>query len=352
MEAFLYITNFVPGETSAKMFIDRKIGDGGINGGDFARELNYLKEGGAQSVVIDINSVGGSIVEGFSIFSAIQSCQMKTTTRVVGIAASMAGIISQAGDNRVIMDYGIFHAHGPQVPAGVKVETSLVAKMLESLKTMIGAKAKLTPEALDELMSKESIFTALEALELGFFDEIEKTSAGSPVLSKEADAETMYNIVNQFITKPHKMKELNSFFKLENANEDVILKRVQELQAKADQLEGKDKEILALTNRVNEVNTLNAETLVNSALESGKISKESVPSWISQAKNTFDLTKTLLDGLSASKTAVKVINSFDKPNENESWTYAEWGTNDPKGLEEMKNSSPEKFDKLLTEYIK
>jgi len=352
MEAFLYITNFIPGETAAKMFLDRKIGEGGINGGDFARELNYLKEEGAQSVTIDINSVGGSIVEGFSIYSAIQSCQMETTTRVVGIAASMAGIISQAGDKRVIMDYGIFHAHGPQVPAGVKVETSLVAKMLDSLKTMIGAKANLTPEALEELMSKESVFTALEALELGFFDEIEQTKAGSPVLSKEADPETMYNIVNQFITKPNKMKELNSFFKLENANEDVILKRVQELQARADQLEGKDKEILTLTNKVNEVNALNAETLVNSALESGKISKESVPSWITQATNSFDVTKNLLDGLTTSKVAVKVTNSFDKPKENESWDFKEWSEKDSKGLEEMKNSAPEKFDKLLSDYIK
>ena len=161
MEAFSYITNFVSGIKTAKMSIDRPIDkdrEEGITSYDFARELEYLVNEGVTDLTIDINSIGGSVVEGFGIFAAIKDSPINITTRVVGIAASMAGIISQAGDKRVIMDYGLFHAHGPQVPEGKVVEATLVNKMLESLKIMISSKANLSEDKITEIMSKESVF--------------------------------------------------------------------------------------------------------------------------------------------------------------------------------------------------
>ena len=99
LKKFDYINTFQEGLKTAKMSIRKPIDKDpvkGINGDEFAKELEYLAEMGVEEVVIDINSIGGNIKEGFSIFSAIKDSPIFTTTRVVGIAASMAGIISQA----------------------------------------------------------------------------------------------------------------------------------------------------------------------------------------------------------------------------------------------------------------
>ena len=202
MKNFDYITNYLPGQKAAKLSIKRPIdkdGAKGINGDDFAKEMDFLAEVGVEEVVIEINSIGGSIKEGFSIFSAIKDAPFKTVTRVVGIAASMAGIISQAGDKRVIMDYGIFHAHGPQVPSGKKVDGDLLSKMLGSLKTMIGAKANLSEAQVSEILGKETVLTALEAKEMGFFDEIEITRGEKPELTLTNDLEALYEMANIYI---------------------------------------------------------------------------------------------------------------------------------------------------------
>lgn len=339
----------------------------GISGSDFANEMDYLAAEGVKSVIIDINSVGGSVVEGFSIFSSIKDAPFHTTTRVVGIAASMAGVISQAADKRIIMDYGIFHAHGPQVPKGKKVEATMVSTMLDSLKTMIGAKCNLSREQIDEIMSKESVFTAVEALQMGFFDEIEKTKGNSPVLLETADVNDLYEVANQFINKNDEMKKLNAFLGLENATEDVIVNAVTDIKAKADKVEAltneietltnsvtaKDAQIETLTNEIKASKALNAETIVNAAVEAGKISEESKAAWIEQATNSFEVTKKLIDGLMVQKTALKVVDKLkaDKdPEDRKTWDYKTWGEKDPKGLAEMQNSAPEKFEKLFTDY--
>ena len=81
MKNFDYITNYLPGQKAAKLSIKRPIdkdGAKGINGDDFAKEMDFLAEVGVEEVIIEINSIGGSIKEGFSIFSAIKDAPFKT----------------------------------------------------------------------------------------------------------------------------------------------------------------------------------------------------------------------------------------------------------------------------------
>jgi len=283
----------------------------------------------------------------------------------------MAGIISQAGDKRVIMDYGIFHAHGPQVPKGQKVEASLVGKMLESLKTMIGAKANLSEDEIADIMGKESVFTAVEALEMGFFDEIEKTKGNSPTLATTSNVEALFEIANKFITNnTEKMQKLNSLLSLENASEDVIVNAVTAIQAEAAKVEeltnsiaelttesvGKDEKIEALTNEIKVAKALNAETIVNAAITEGKIAKESKSVWIGQATNDLEGTVKLIEGLTVAKGAAKITDKIkadgSSDDSRENWTFRDFSEKAPEALEEMQNSAPEKFEKLYQEYIK
>lgn len=390
MKNFDYITNYLPGKKTAKIAIKKPIdkdGTKGINGDDFAKEMDFLAEVGVEEVVIEINSIGGSIKEGFSIFSAIKDAPFNTVTRVVGIAASMAGIISQAGDKRVIMDYGIFHAHGPQVPSGKKVDGDLLSKMLGSLKTMIGVKANLTEAQVSEILGKETVLTALEAKEMGFFDEIEISRGAKPELSITNNLEALYEMANIYINKHEKMDKLNEFLQLENATEaDIIAKitevkeanetKVEELTNELNELkesksslaeeltnelrelkESNEVKVEELTNEVNELKKQAAENVVNAAIKSGKIKEDSRGSWIEQATNDLKKTEELLSSFSGVTKAVNLKNEIKPEGKKENgedrkeWDFQQWSQEDPKGLEQLKADYPEKFDSMLNKYL-
>lgn len=71
---------------------------------------NYYKP---SKIIVLINSEGGSVVSGMSVFSAIQSCPIETLCIIEGIAASMGGVIWAAGEKLYMHDYSILMIHNP-----------------------------------------------------------------------------------------------------------------------------------------------------------------------------------------------------------------------------------------------
>jgi len=372
LKNFEYITNYKKEDKAVKMSLRRPIDanpDRGINGDTFAREMEFLASAGVEEVIIDINSKGGNIKEGFSIFQSIKDYPGKTTTRVIGIAASMAGMISQAGDERVIMDYGLFHTHGPQVPSGAKADKKLIEIMKGSLKTILKSKAGITDEESEKLLNGENLFTAVEALNLGFFDRIE--SSGEAVkLDATNTIDELYILANNFLNnhKSDKMKEVITFLGLENeANEEQVLNSVKELKNEAlkieeltnslkeqtEALEIAKKEAEELQNKIKDLKNLAAYELINEKVKSGLIKSESVETWQKLAVNNLDETKELLNSLSVTVKAEEIEEEI-KPEETENrkdWDFQQWSQDAPKELEKMKNEQPEKFEELLNNYI-
>lgn len=380
VKSFDYINNFSQGQEVAKMSVRRPIDQDpvkGINGDQFAKEMEFLAASGVKEVIIDINSKGGNIKEGFSIFQAIKDFPGKTITRVVGIAASMAGMISQAGDERVILDYGLFHTHGPQVPKGKKVEKGLITLMQGSLKTILTSKAGISEEKAEELLTGENLFTAVEAQKMGFFDRIE-SSKDVLVLDTSNSLDELYEMANEFInTKTNKMEKLVSFLGLENtANEEEVLKSVEELKNNSEKvteltneleessakvteleasLEAETSKVTELENTVSELKKAAAESLINEFVEAGKLQKESTAKWLEMAQNDLEATKELLSGLGSgvSSKADDVTNELeeDKKDDRKEWTYDDWQKRDSEGLLKMKNEKPEQFEDLINEWL-
>ena len=73
---------------------------------DFLYEFNYLINYIEPSVIrIHINSVGGNVVDGMSVFSRIADCTIPTECINDALAASMGSIIWAAGDELYMKDY-------------------------------------------------------------------------------------------------------------------------------------------------------------------------------------------------------------------------------------------------------
>lgn len=80
----------------------------GVNAEDFARDLDQIT---TPRIEVQINSPGGDVFDGVAIYNALRTHPAHVTTRVDGVAASIASVIAQAGDRRVVLSSGQVMVH-------------------------------------------------------------------------------------------------------------------------------------------------------------------------------------------------------------------------------------------------
>jgi ATP-dependent Clp protease, protease subunit len=375
MKDFRYIQNLIEGDTVGKMSILDKISTkedySGITGEGFRAEFNYLVERGVKEITVDINSMGGAIFEGLTIFSTILDSPIPVTTRVIGISASMAGMISQAGSKRVIKDFALFHAHGPRNKDGSSMESKLSNLVTDQLKTILLAKSKLTAEQVDKLLSEETLLSASEAFDLGLFDSVEKT--GNRVdLKKMKNLSEMVNCANELnatekpqntIVKPKKndMIKINTLLNLGEVSEEATIEAVKALKAENEALKAKNVEN---ETALKAQNSARAEAFIAQAEKDGKIvfeaGKEEVrKDLVKLAENSFETAERLFSVVAPAKPAAaataqniaSVINGGKVGEEDrKNWDFEKWSKEDEKGLKRMKETDPSKFENLLNAY--
>lgn len=143
--------------------------------GDIVR---YLQEhAGAASVDVYINSGGGYAHDGLAIYHALNRHAGRITTHVDGLAASIASVIVQAGDERRIAQAGTIMIHEPQVSSwGEAEDLRRSADQLDVLRDQIAAiyaaRAEADVEAFKTAMKAETWYTAEQAVAAGLADTI------------------------------------------------------------------------------------------------------------------------------------------------------------------------------------
>ncbi len=100
---FLYTVD--PSADEPIILVNKWIGkdeiDGeGIMGDQFQAELLALDSMGKKRIQVWINSPGGIVTDGYSMYNAVIKSNTKVDTYCVGIAASIAGVLFQAGRKR------------------------------------------------------------------------------------------------------------------------------------------------------------------------------------------------------------------------------------------------------------
>lgn len=129
-----------------------------------------------EEITVNIMSHGGEVMAGSAIIDALKLSPAKVTTKVYGVAASMASAISQAGDRRLIAEDAIFQPHNSAAyPSGRPTKEKLKEAadhlaVIDSILLKSYSKSNLNSEQLQALLIKDEPITAPKALELGFFD--------------------------------------------------------------------------------------------------------------------------------------------------------------------------------------
>lgn len=141
---------------------------------DFQNKLDDL--GDIEYLNVDINSPGGGIYAGITIYNILKNHPAVVKTRVMGIAASIASLVLQAGDERQIAKNGTVYLHNPMGGAwGYSKDLRKMAEELDKIKEPIlnsFDNTKVSPKRLMTLMDEETTLTASEALKIGLVDSI------------------------------------------------------------------------------------------------------------------------------------------------------------------------------------
>ncbi len=178
----------------AKLNIEGYIGGADLTslfGGGETFNLSALKkfldtlENDVTDIHVNINSGGGSVVEGWAIYDKLKTSGKKITTIGEGIVGSIATIIFMAGDVRKLHENSRFFIHNPywQPDSPTPMEADDLISLGESLqmeqKKILDFYSKQTGtgiEQLETLMQKATDLTSAQAIELGFANEIISTS--------------------------------------------------------------------------------------------------------------------------------------------------------------------------------
>jgi len=286
-----------------------------VDGSAIANEIAFLNSIGASEIVERINSIGGSVAQGFSIVSANLLSKVKIITVCEGVCDSIASLILASGDERKVLEFGSGLIHNVLFE-GVTLEgvedddeREEARKMNDAISNVLLNKTKLKKKELSELMAKETRFSATELVENGFADEVIPIGKGKkkPALMGNCTREEYMNVCKEFSAEAgqnnnqnkRKMKEVFKFLNLNaEASEDAVLSSLKNLQDKAQRADG-------LQTKVGE---LKAE---NDTLKKGKAESE-VQGYID--KGLFDAAKKdeLVNMAISQPEAFKVL-TFMKP---------------------------------------
>ena len=150
-------------------------------GACMSKLTQWHRQDGKCDIEIIFSSPGGSIIDGFELFDFIQHLRNeghKITTGSLGMAASMAGILLQAGDVRWIGHQAWMMIHRAAFGAigktyEIEDEVRLVKRIEERILDIFASRSKLTKRKMKSNWDRKDWWIdADECLTLGLVDEV------------------------------------------------------------------------------------------------------------------------------------------------------------------------------------
>ena len=252
----LDIETFNEGEqTIAEMTID------GIIGEDFWRaeddqntkqqmreQLREVDSIQADKIVVNISSLGGDVDHGLAIHDLLASNSATVQTNVIGMTASAATIIAQAGDERLMSDNALYLVHrawtmGMGNANDFKALANDLQKLDDRISNIYAKRSNKEQSDFMDLMNKSNgdgvWISAEEAQDYGLIDTISE-----PMKAAAMDKETFekYNI-----PKPKSMQN-NTTVNVTISGEEIA-QAIRENALKNEETEQEDESSASATSR-------------------------------------------------------------------------------------------------------
>ncbi len=180
---------------------------GGISAKMFADELGRAKA--AKQIDVRINSPGGSVFDGNTMFNLLKQSKAKINVYVDGVAASIASVIAMAGDEIEIAPNAMMMIHEPSgAEFGTAEDHRKMADLLDKVRgTLLDTYVSRTgadAQAISDMIAAETWLTSQESLDMGFADRIGQEQAVAAWINPKL---FNYRHVPESLTKQPENKE-------------------------------------------------------------------------------------------------------------------------------------------------
>lgn len=165
-------------ERTAEITIFDSIGatwDGeGVTAKQFIADLKAIK---AEKITLLVNSPGGSVFDGLAIYNALVASGAEITGKVMGVAASAASFILMACKRIVMPENSFLMIHNASSIAwgdasAMRETADWLDKIGDSIVNIYATRTGKSVEAIKSWLDAETWFSAAEAKEHGFADEV------------------------------------------------------------------------------------------------------------------------------------------------------------------------------------
>ena len=179
--------------------------DGVIGWETYPRGIrNQLDSAKGEDIEVQISSPGGFVWDGIEIFNLLRNYKGNITTKLMGLAASMASYIALAGKKVIIESNAVFMIHNARgFDFGDQNQMRKTADLLEGISKLLAKeyekKSGKSEKEIKKLMDSESFFFGEEIVKEGFADEIIQSNSKDDKADKQtALAHAKLNIENCF----------------------------------------------------------------------------------------------------------------------------------------------------------
>ena len=155
------------------------IGDDPWSGGGITAKgvTAQLRAIGNRPVEVQINSPGGDMFEGISIYNALRDHAQPITVKIMGMAASAASIIAMAGDEVQIGTASFVMIHNCSVLAmgnrhDMLETAAYLAPFDAAMADVYAARTGEDAKTIASLMDAETFMSGTQAIERGFADSL------------------------------------------------------------------------------------------------------------------------------------------------------------------------------------
>lgn len=140
-------------------------------------ELLYLDNINNEDIYIYINSPGGSITSGMSIYDTMNFVKSNVITIGLGMCASMAAFLLSSGYKRYALPNTEIMIHQPLGGAqgqatDIKIAAERIIKLKEKLNKILAKNTNQTYEKITADTERDNFLNSKEALEYGLIDKI------------------------------------------------------------------------------------------------------------------------------------------------------------------------------------
>ena len=348
-----------------------------VNGVTVAHEINILNAIGATEIVERVNSLGGSVAQGFGIVSSNLKSEVKLSTIGEGVADSIAAVILVSGDkgSRKMVPFGSMMIHNvslgdvplEKMEEGPDKESAI--RLNDSIKGILSSNSNLSEDEVGALMDKETRFTAEEAKAAGFIDEI-LPAGKQPKFAENLTREDYMNVCKEFSAEKgqnnnknkSKMKSVLVFLNLnEGANEESVLAAIKDLHNKAAEVVTLKAKVKGLEAEKKEISKVAAESDVQNCIDKGVFDVAKKEEMVNLAIDSPAAFKAITGSIKSEYVNVNdqldshskgVRGTKPKTEEELAKEYQNMMEYDPQGLELLETTNKAKFDLMYNAWEK